>query len=256
MLFRSLRNRCIHLFVPPNVCHILVLGSRDLLLSLFLDEIHSEHMAKQNVSWKPHAVRDEGTPWRNYHVGRRETNVRLVDDTTLLCTNKEALLALLKRVKEAIKFQNIVQKTRVTVVVGPTGGQRQRKERGLHSWCGDRLGGEGSWRRLEEQCSTSILLIYRRAVPRIRLHKSVFKIWRKSTRALPIQSTAITASIFLRLHLANPLLLDRSLFAFVLCFYDKKSSKNHKCGESVLIGVIDEVLSANDDPNTLLQINR
>ena len=63
-------------------------------------------------------------------------------------------------------------------------------------------------------------------------------------------STAITAYIFLRIHLANPLPLDRSLFAFVLCFYDKKSSKNHKCGESVSIGVIDEVLSANDDPNT------
>ena len=72
------------------------------------------------------------------------------------------------------------------------------------------------------------LYYYRRAVPGIRLHK----------------------------HLANLLPLDRSLFAFVLCFYDKKSSKNHKCGESVSIGVIDEVLSANDDPNTLLQINR
>ena len=46
----------------------------------------------------------------------------------------------------------------------------------------------------------------------------------------------------------------RLLFPFVL--YDKKSSKNHKCDESVSIGVIDEVRSANDDPNALLQINR
>ena len=37
-------------------------------------------------------------------------------------------------------------------------------------------------------------------------------------------STAITAYIFLRLHLTNPLLLDRSLFAFVLCF----TTKNHR----------------------------
>ena len=36
----------------------------------------------------------------------------------------------------------------------------------------------------------------------------------------------------------------------------QKSSKNHKCCESVSIGVINQVLSANDDPNTLLQINR
>ena len=48
----------------------------------------------------------------------------------------------------------------------------------------------------------------------------------------------------------------RPLFAFVLCFYDKKSSKKHKCDESVSIGVIDQVRSANDDPNALLQVNR
>ena len=78
-------------------------------------------------------------------------------------------------------------------------------------------------------------------------------------------STAITACIFLRLHLTNPLPLDRSLFAFVLCFYDNKSSKKQKCGMYVCvpsqtqgvqwyggiasIGVNYEVLSANDRRN-------
>ena len=58
-------------------------------------------------------------------------------------------------------------------------------------------------------------------------------------------STAITAYIFLRLHLTNPLPLDRSFFAFVLCFYDKKSSKKQQCGENASIGVNYELLSAN-----------
>ena len=46
--------------------------------------------------------------------------------------------------------------------------------------------------------------------------------------------------------------------AFCICplLLRQKSSKNHKCGESISIGVIDEVLSVNDEPNTLLQINR
>ena len=48
----------------------------------------------------------------------------------------------------------------------------------------------------------------------------------------------------------------RQLFAFVLCFLRQKSSKNHKCDESVSIGVIDQVRSTNDDPSALLQINR
>ena len=39
---------------------------------------------------------------------RRETNLRFSDDTTLLCTSKEELLALLKRVKEANMSQNVV----------------------------------------------------------------------------------------------------------------------------------------------------
>ena len=42
-----------------------------------------------------------------------------------------------------------------------------------------------------------------------------------------------------------PLLLDRSLFAFILCFYDQKSSKKQQCGENATNGVNYEVLSAN-----------
>ena len=38
---------------------------------------------------------------------RRETNLRFADDTTLLCTSKEELLALFKKVKEASKSQNL-----------------------------------------------------------------------------------------------------------------------------------------------------
>ena len=37
MLFRSLRNRCIHLFVPPNVFHILVLGSNRVNVGLLVE---------------------------------------------------------------------------------------------------------------------------------------------------------------------------------------------------------------------------
>ena len=47
--------------------------------------------------------------------------------------------------------------------------------------------------------------------------------------------------------------------AFCVCplfIYDKKSSKKYKCDESVSIGVIDQVRSANDDPNAILQLNR
>ena len=35
-------------------------------------------------------------------------------------------------------------------------------------------------------------------------------------------STAITAYICLRIHLADPLALDGSLFAFILCFFTEK----------------------------------
>ena len=40
--------------------------------------------------------------------GRRETNLRFAEDTTLLCTSKEELLALLEKVKEASKSQNLL----------------------------------------------------------------------------------------------------------------------------------------------------
>ena len=45
-------------------------------------------------------------------------------------------------------------------------------------------------------------------------------------------------------------------FCVCPCFLRQKSSKKHKCDKSVSIGVIDQVRSANDDPNALLQINR
>ena len=49
----------------------------------------------------------------------------------------------------------------------------------------------------------------------------------------------------------------RPLFAFVFWFFTTKNhKKNHKCGESVSIGVIDQVRSANVNPNALLHINR
>ena len=69
-------------------------------------------------------------------------------------------------------------------------------------------------------------------------------------------STPIIAYIFIRLHLANPLPLWGRFLRLSFVFYDKNHQKNHKCNESVSIGVIDQVLSANDDPNVLLQINR
>ena len=40
--------------------------------------------------------------------GRRETNLRFADDTTLLCRSKEELLGLLKKVKEASMSQNLL----------------------------------------------------------------------------------------------------------------------------------------------------
>ena len=59
--------------------------------------------------------------------GRRETNLRFADDTTLLCTSKEALLDLLKKVKEASMSKNRLlnsQKTKIMVV----DKDRDRKE--------------------------------------------------------------------------------------------------------------------------------
>ena len=51
--------------------------------------------------------------------GRRQNNLRFADDTTLLCTSKEELLALLKKVIEASKSQNLLlntQKTKIMVL--------------------------------------------------------------------------------------------------------------------------------------------
>ena len=61
--------------------------------------------------------------------GRRETNLRFADDTTLLCTSKEELLGLLKKVKEASMSKNILlfvntQNAKIMVV----DKDRERKE--------------------------------------------------------------------------------------------------------------------------------
>ena len=59
--------------------------------------------------------------------GRRETNLRFADDTTLLCTSKEELLALLKKVKEASKYQNLLLNTQKAIIMVLDKG-RERKE--------------------------------------------------------------------------------------------------------------------------------
>ena len=59
--------------------------------------------------------------------GRRETNLRFADDTALLCTSKEELVALLKKVKEASKSQNILLNTQKTKIMVLDKG-RARKE--------------------------------------------------------------------------------------------------------------------------------
>ena len=70
-------------------------------------------------------------------------------------------------------------------------------------------------------------------------------------------STAIISWIFLRLHLANLRSLCDHFLRLSFVFF---TTKNHKqrpiWDESVSICVIDQVRSANDDPNALLQINR
>ena len=58
---------------------------------------------------------------------RRETNLRFADDTTLLCTSKEELQALRKRVKEASKSQHIFLNTQTTKIV-VVDKRRERKE--------------------------------------------------------------------------------------------------------------------------------
>ena len=71
--------------------------------------------------------------------------------------------------------------------------------------------------------------------------KSVRKIWPISSRALPIRQqssrqfstpTSCQSAIFVR-----------PLFAFVLCFLRQKIKQSHICDESVLICVIDQLLS-------------
>ena len=59
--------------------------------------------------------------------GRRETNLRFADDTTLLCTSTEELMGLLKKVKEANMSQNILLNTQKTNIMGVDKG-RERKE--------------------------------------------------------------------------------------------------------------------------------
>ena len=59
--------------------------------------------------------------------GRRETNLRFADDTTLLCTSKEELLASLRTVQKASKSQNILLNTQQTKIMAIDKG-RERKE--------------------------------------------------------------------------------------------------------------------------------
>ena len=59
--------------------------------------------------------------------GRRETNLRFADDTTFLCTSKNELLGLLKKVKEASMSQNILLNTQKTKIMVVDKG-RERKE--------------------------------------------------------------------------------------------------------------------------------
>ena len=60
--------------------------------------------------------------------GRRETNLRFADDTTLLCTRKEALLAMLKKVKEASKSQNILLNTQNTKIMALDKGSKRKED--------------------------------------------------------------------------------------------------------------------------------
>ena len=77
-----------------------------------------------------------------------------------------------------------------------------------------------------------------------------------STRALPIRQRS-SRTFFLRLHLANPRpLCDRFLRLSFVFLTTNNHRKKHRCDESVSIGVIDQLRSANDDPNALLHINR
>ena len=60
--------------------------------------------------------------------------------------------------------------------------------------------------------------------------------WTKISPGAP-NSTVITAYICLCLQLTNSLPLDRSLVAFILCFYDQTSSKKTTSSSSVAVSV-------------------
>ena len=61
-------------------------------------------------------------------------------------------------------------------------------------------------------------------------------------------------SIFMRLHVAYPQPLCDRFLRLSFVFYDKKNHKQrHRCDERVSICVIDQLRSANDDPNDLLR---
>ena len=60
--------------------------------------------------------------------GRRETNLRFADDTTLLCTSKEELLGLLKKVKEASMSQNPLLNTQKTKIMVVDKGRENKKD--------------------------------------------------------------------------------------------------------------------------------
>ena len=60
--------------------------------------------------------------------GKRETNLRFADDTTLLCTSKEVLVALLKKVKEASMSQNLLLNTQFKTKIMVVDKGRERKE--------------------------------------------------------------------------------------------------------------------------------
>ena len=83
--------------------------------------------------------------------------------------------------------------------------------------------------------------------------KSVLKIWRNSTRVLPIRQRS-SRKFFYAYILPIRYLCATAFCICPLFFTTKNHKKKHNCGE--YIGVIDQVRSANDDPNALLQINR
>ena len=78
--------------------------------------------------------------------------------------------------------------------------------------------------------------------------------WKKISPGAP-NSTAITASIFLRRLIAGPQHLDRSLFAFVLCFITILNQKEFRIATSVAMFTSDQnagvVLQMSPPPHDL-----